>query len=86
MPRSAGSGLRMTRESGGRQGWARWRVLNDDDELVGFVAEDREWLGPPSYMAVHSPTGGAFEAPWKAEGFNTPRAAFEALRRHLVDV
>ena len=79
--------FRLVRDLGPRRDWARWKVL-EGEQLVGFVAEDREWLGdtfgPASYMAVHNPTGAAFGALWKAEGLDTPRAALEALRRHLL--
>ena len=64
--------------------WASWRVLSGE-ELVGFVAEDRQWLGhtfgPSSYGAVQNPGCVPFGARWKAEGFATPRAGLEALGR-----
>jgi hypothetical protein len=79
--------LRMVRDPDGRQGWARWRVFAGR-QLVGFVAEDREWLGDDfgaaTYLAVHNPSGAAFGGLWRAEGFKTPEAALEALARHLT--
>src|SRR5947199_3222486 len=78
--------LRLVRLIDERTPWASWRVLSGE-ELVGFVAEDRQWLGhtfgPSSYGAVQNPGCVPFGARWKAEGFATPRAGLEALGRHL---
>lgn len=83
--------FRVARDLEARRDWARWWVLDSEapvgEELVGVVAQDREWLGdtfgPTTYMAVHNPGGAPFGARWKAEGFATARAALEALARHL---
>ena len=69
-------------------GWARWHLLDAGGELVGIVAEDREWLGhtygPATYGAAHNPTGEAFGAVWRSEGHATPQEALGALAAHLT--
>jgi hypothetical protein len=69
-------------------GWARWEVLDAAGQLVGFVAEDREWLGhtygPAVYEVAHNPTGEAFGALWRSEGHATPQEALAALAAHLT--
>lgn len=66
--------------------WARFRVV-DDAGPVGFVAEDRDWLGhtygPPTYSAVHNPSGEEFGALWRSDGHPTPAEALAALVDHL---
>ena len=84
--------LRLERDVGGsgpEHRWARWRVVDDAGRLVGFVTEDREWLGhgyaASSYDAAHNPTGAAFKADWRGEGFTTPREALDALAQHTEE-
>lgn len=68
--------------------WARWRVLDGAEALVGFVSEDRPWLGhtygPSEYYVAHNPSGKPFAASWRAEGFPSPGEALGALADHLA--
>ncbi len=69
--------------------WGRWRVLDsDDDALVGFVAEEREWLGdtygPSRYYVAHNPSGEAYGSLWRAEDLPSPTDALGALADHLA--
>jgi hypothetical protein len=56
-------------------GWARYRV-SVDGQLVGAVAEEREWLGhrygPRRWCATHNPTGVASSLPGVVEVVITP--------------
>lgn len=68
-------------------GWAKWRVVDEAGGLVGFVVEEREWLGhtygPATFTAVHNPTGEDFGALWRAEGLASPAEALGALVSYL---
>jgi hypothetical protein len=58
-----------------------------DDQLVGAVAEDHDWLGhrygPRRWLAAHNPTGEPFVACWRSDACRTRQAALDALVEHL---
>ncbi len=67
--------------------WARWNIVDAAGEPVGLVDEERQWAGsrygPPTYVAVHNPSGAAWQALWRSEGHATVPAALAALQAHL---
>jgi hypothetical protein len=67
-------------------GWARYRV-SVDGQLVGSVAEEREWLGH-RYARVAGalptqPDRGAFGACWRSQPCRTRQGALDARPDHL---
>lgn len=67
--------------------WARWHVVDDTGAPVGLIDEDRHWAGsrygPPTYTAVHNPTGADWHAHWRSEGHPDVPTALTALQAHL---
>lgn len=67
--------------------WARFEARDGAGGRVGFVVEEREWLGhtygPATFTAVHNPTGEAWGARWRSEGHATAAEALAALAEHL---
>jgi hypothetical protein len=51
--------------------WPRWHVHDENDAIVGAIAEEREWLGhaygPTIYAAVYNPGLRPWKARWRAE-------------------
>lgn len=65
-----------------------WWVI-DGHDLVGVVAEYREWAGErcgrATYDVVHNPAARPFEALWRSQGHPSPQAALDTLVVHLLD-